>query len=390
MPKPNPIIENSIVRGENSGPDSPEYASLPHVVILADDLTGACDSAASFLGEGRRVRVWLQRDGFDSLPDAEVWSFSSESRNQSASAAVQGVKSISEELHGQFPSAIFFKKVDSAGRGHSGAESEAARLAVDADITIYAPAFPATGRTVLNGVLHTSDATGKSSELRLQELFPVEMRDGIALISCGTDIEVKRRLLSAIEEGRHVLICDAASIDDLGRIVRVARTLTKRLLWAGSAGLACELAAELQPAVQGANNIVARRSGKTLLVCGTPHPLTRLQMDRLRRAKSDIQTNCVVVQARCGVSSDDKLRQMFSGAGEIGSLVLTGGDTAAMVLRALEARSIVMGGEMATGVPWGILQGGLADGCIAVTKSGGFGDEDVLVNALYFCRGVAS
>jgi uncharacterized protein YgbK (DUF1537 family) len=81
---------------------------------------------------------------------------------------------------------------------------------------------------------------------------------------------------------------------------------------------------------------------------------------------------------------------MFRDAEPVGSLVLTGGDTAAMVLKAFEAEWIDVAGEMEPGVPWGILRGGLADGCVVVTKSGGFGGEHVLVDALHFCRGVTA
>lgn len=72
--------------------------------------------------------------------------------------------------------------------------------------------------------------------------------------------------------------------------------------------------------------------------------------------------------------------------GGVASLVLTGGDTAAMVLRALGAESIEVLGEVVAGVPWGRVSGGLADGRFVVTKSGGFGDEMALVEAVKFLQ----
>jgi uncharacterized protein YgbK (DUF1537 family) len=266
---------------------------------------------------------------------------------------------------------------------------EAARVATGADLTVYAPAFPEVGRCVLNGVLHVRDAIGTDSKIQLRDLFPLEMHDQIALICSGTDTEVEHSVLKAMDEGRHILLCDAGSSGDLQRIVRVVGMLPQRLLWAGSAGLSFELAQTLSIGMRKAD-IDARRSGKTLVVCGSPHPLTRIQMEHLSKTGADVQMNCVIAQVRCGVTSDDSLRKMFHDAGPVGSLVLTGGDTAAMVLSALGAESIAVRGEMAPGIPWGMLHGGLADGCVVVTKSGGFGDEHVLVDALHFCRGVAS
>lgn len=361
--------------------------SNPQVVIIADDLTGACDSAAAFLGERRRAKVWLGHGGGDLSSSADVWSFSTETRNEAASVAARRVKAVAEELRRLLPTVTFFKKVDSAGRGHFGEEMEAARMAIGADVTVYAPAFPAAGRHVSNGVLHVHDATRKGSNVRLCEFFPQEIRERIALIPTGTDIDVERFLFSAIAEGNHVLLCDAGSSTDLQRIVWVARRLPQRILWAGSAGLSFEYARMLSPGNR-EEGATAGKNGKTLIFCGTPHPLTRIQIDRLSEA--EVRVNCVVASVRCGVSSEDDLRRIFNDAAQVGSLVLTGGETAAWVLLALGAESIEIAGEMAPGVPWGIVHGGLADGCIVITKSGGFGDEHVLVDALHFCRGVAS
>ena len=66
-------------------------------------------------------------------------------------------------------------------------------------------------------------------------------------------------------------------------------------------------------------------------------------------------------------------------------LVLSGGDTAALVCRTLDVRAIDLKGEIAPGIPCGILVGGPFDGMPVVTKSGGFGLPDALIEiADYF------
>ena len=129
--------------------------------------------------------------------------------------------------------------------------------------------------------------------------------------------------------------------------------------------------------------------GWTLIFAGSSHPVTQLQIDRLTTAMAESSLPCITIQVRYGESSDNNLRKAFREVGTVGSLVLTGGDTAATVLRALGAESIEIAGEMTLGVPWGILHGGLASGCVVVTKSGGFGSENALVDAVHFCHGVA-
>ncbi|HKO17470.1 MAG TPA: nucleotide-binding domain containing protein, partial [Acidobacteriaceae bacterium] len=83
-------------------------------------------------------------------------------------------------------------------------------------------------------------------------------------------------------------------------------------------------------------------------------------------------------------SSVEYVRKTFS-ASPVATLILTGGDTAALVLGALNARAVRLAGELAPGVPWGFVEGGDADGCAVLTKSGGFGQEDMLTNAVHFC-----
>jgi uncharacterized protein YgbK (DUF1537 family) len=81
-----------------------------------------------------------------------------------------------------------------------------------------------------------------------------------------------------------------------------------------------------------------------------------------------------------------------SGGGLLSSeglgLVLTGGDAAIAVSRALGAQALRLYGEVASGMPWGRLAGGHGAGLPVVTKAGGFGDPDALMTAIDFLRGV--
>ena len=63
-------------------------------------------------------------------------------------------------------------------------------------------------------------------------------------------------------------------------------------------------------------------------------------------------------------------------------LVLTGGDTAIAVCRALGGSGMVVRQEVAPGIPMCALIGGDYEGAPIVTKAGGFGAEDALLVAL--------
>jgi uncharacterized protein YgbK (DUF1537 family) len=75
----------------------------------------------------------------------------------------------------------------------------------------------------------------------------------------------------------------------------------------------------------------------------------------------------------------------LSEEGRFDALVLTGGDTAVRVARGLGASGIMLHEELETGVPVGTLIGPRP--YRVVTKAGGFGEPETLLNALRFLTG---
>lgn len=70
----------------------------------------------------------------------------------------------------------------------------------------------------------------------------------------------------------------------------------------------------------------------------------------------------------------------------VGGLVLFGGDTAYAVIKRLGAKGIEIVGQIEPYIPYGKLIGGEFSGLPVVTKAGGFGNENSLVNILNrFC-----
>ena len=384
----------------------------PEILVLADDLSGACDSGSAFLRSGRTVRVWIEglaaADGPGEDAKESVWVFSTATRNSSEDAARKRVEAAAKALRTLLPEgaqtsgAVFFKKVDSAGRGNIGAEVLQASESLGCDLILFAPAFPRWGRVVRNGVLHVGDLAGQNTSIPLTTFFP--RAEDAALVGCGSGDLLQRDLRRAQARGARVWLCDAETQEDLRLLVEAVRRLPLRVLWAGSAGLASALA-DARPVRGGGNARAAVGEqplrGSTLVFAGTHHAVTQVQLEWLTGRGGAIildrdsdwlglsAHNCVLIRVACGSTSEEEIRSMWNRSnylGGVASLVLTGGDTAAMVLRALGAESIEVLGEVVAGVPWGRVSGGLADGRFVVTKSGGFGDEMALVEAVKFLQ----
>jgi uncharacterized protein YgbK (DUF1537 family) len=352
----------------------PSAAPLPeHIVLLADDLTGACDAAAAFLPTGRAVRVWLGAAASFSATEP-VQSFNTDSRSLSPAKASRIVARAAAALVSN-PQTILFKKIDSAARGPFAAEILAAHRAFGSRTVLLAPAFPAAGRTVRNGILEIQDATGQRSLVDLASLFPPSSRNLIALVSRP------EKLAAALHAAKPVLLCDSSTQSDLEALVRAAERIPG-LLFAGSAGLAQALACRDAPSVR---RVPPPSAARTLLIAGSDHPVTKLQLETLSR----IDSRAVhVLPTRYNTRDRSRILDAFRTFAPQ-ALILTGGDTALFAANTLGAHSFILQGELAPGIPWGIVQGGRAEGCIVITKSGAFGAPTIFNEILCALRGPA-
>jgi uncharacterized protein YgbK (DUF1537 family) len=231
---------------------------------------------------------------------------------------------------------LIFKKIDSTMRGNIHAEIAAAKEAFGCERAIVTPAFPEMGRVV-----------------RGNQLFI----HGVATLEAG--------------EG----VLDAVTDADLDTIAGEGLAYGKRVLWAGSAGLASALARRLcGPSVEQTIPLI---DGPIALCIGSDHPATAAQRQELQRC----HPGAWLVTIERARTTAEEIRELLAGAA---ALFITGGDTATKVLQAVGARRIAIQQEVVTGVPWGLLCGGMFDGCPVVTKSGGFGAPDTLVKVANF------
>jgi uncharacterized protein YgbK (DUF1537 family) len=367
---------------ETPQPVSPRTAGP--IFIVADDLTGACDSAVPFVSSGRTVRVSLDLDRATRATDPfdSVIAFSTETRDmprkEEAADRVGRLAAILRESK----EALLFKKVDSAARGHFEAETVAAVDASGAVLALVAPAFPDAGRTVRAGRLTIRDAAGQCTTIGLRDLFPQVDDARIATLPTGPVEALELGIARAISAGVRILLCDSESQTELEHLALAASRFDEPILWTGSAGLARALAATIPISHAGARVRPGIREGRTLVFIGTDHPVTQLQVSHLKDQPPEPSHTVHVVDWTA--VSPQHIRDIFTAA-STAALILSGGETAAYVLGALRAKSILLASELAPGIPWGIVEGGEADGCMVVTKSGGFGPPHALANGIHFC-----
>lgn len=329
------------------------------VALIADDLTGALDSAAPFAARGMRTRVALSPDAIDAIDPAglDVLAVTTNSRENDEAAARKAVESAALRLRALAPRVVF-KKIDSRIKGHVAAEAQQCALHLQRPNWLVAPAIPTFGRIVQH---------------RHVEGFGVE-----------EPIDIAARL------GGDARIPDIARQEDFAPLVDAVLN-DKSLLAIGARGFAEALAERLG----GAAMTAPLPATPTLFAIGSVDPITRAQMARLRDhagiAESPEQHNWG--NKNIAILSTPKLvgeialapAQDFARRAarcisvlQPNTVVVTGGETAALVLAALNIAHMEVEGETVPGVGQALAR--TSHGPLRIlTKSGGFGFPDTLV-----------
>jgi D-threonate/D-erythronate kinase len=292
--------------------------------VVADDLTGACDSSAPFLAAGPvLVGLWPH------LPTGDVAcaAVSTETRSEPNLAGVRG-RIAAHRLQGD----LLYRKLDSMLRGSPVADLESARAVVPGRCLV-APALPGEGRTTVDGV----------------QRWP------------GGAVDLRTLLAPLVVDG-YVELRDAITDADLDRVAADALAHGDRVL-AGSAGLAAALARAL--GLGPAPAAPAMGCERPLAVVGSPAAAAQGAFARSRGWAVQVL-----------------------GPGELPDLdghdgfLLTGGETAARVLGGAGAETLELLGEAAPRTPLARVRGGRLDGLPVVLKAGSFGGEDAIHRAL--------
>lgn len=396
-------------------------------LILADDLTGAADCAIAFGRRGQAAAVtWGDVSGASDhqLP---VLAYDAASRGMTAAdAASRHAESLT---HLGAPGCTLFKKIDSTLRGQPAAETRAAldylKATIGAGFGVFAPAFPATGRTTVDGRILVKGAPLEDAEVwQRDHTYPnADLADVLATAGIrgekvslatirGGDLKSVFAKLAA--EGDVVACCDAETDDDLHRIAAASLHASPATFFIGSAGLAHALAsldagtatAPLRiPAsekgtlivvgsVAGASRVAARKLQDTgtvkhfpvtpemLLDASTPARAT-LAADVAKHLASGADALVeIMMEGELNMALGPKLADglaatLESVAPHMGAFAATGGETAAALLSRFGVNGIRLADEIEPGVSLGQTLGAFS--VPIATKAGAFGDEMSLI-----------
>jgi D-threonate/D-erythronate kinase len=357
-------------------------------IIVADDLTGACDAAVHFAARGYATNVCISSD--EEEVTADVIAVSTDSRDREP----MDVHAVMANVASRLPyrsAATLFKKIDSTLRGNVGAEIAAALDVFCCDAAVVCPASPALHRVVEAGYLRVS---------RAEDFEPIDVL--ACLKAQGLKQCVHARpggIGNAISAGARVVSLDAVCQEDLHQIVIEALDLDRRVLCVGSGGFASAIARTL-PVLPKADKLEPVSNGPVLFCIGSDHLVTMAQQAVLQTqrpvlmvqseeaSREDIISALSRRQHVClrlprSYVSPGSVRELIHGV-PAAALLLSGGDTASLICAAMGVRHIELHDEIAPGIPCGLIRGGEFDGASVVTKSGAFGGSDALIQVADF------
>ena len=272
-----------------------------NIGIVADDLTGANDTALQFHIRGANTQILLNPE---ILPEnrlsTQVWAMPTETRNLPPSEAYERVKSTVELLKDKLGIEFFYKKIDSTLRGNIAAETLAMLEVLDWDAAVLLPAFPQEGRItvggyhMLKGVLierteHARDPQSPIYESHIPTLLkkqlPEEHSDLIGQIERTTVIKgagpVLQKLNSLISEGKKLIVADAMTTTDIEQIVLAMEKSSYKILPCGSAGCAQVLGNIWLPEMSNQHDFKTIQAMPKFIVSGSATKLTAQQLQKL-------------------------------------------------------------------------------------------------------------
>ena len=301
------------------------------VGIIADDLTGANDTALQFHIKGASTKILLDTECTPKIKaGTEVWALSSESRNVTPKEAISRVEKAVKTFTDNFSFDYYYKKIDSTLRGNIAPETLVMLNALEYDAAIIIPAFPQEGRITVGGYHLLKGTPIGRTEIARDPLSPITESHVPTLLQSQLD-ESERCIVGTIglrtvmngagpilikindliKEGKKLIVADASSITDIEQIALAISKSEKNLLPAGTAAGAQVLAKYWLAGIEKEGVNVSTGKLPKLIISGTANQITASQIQKLEQSDDydnvnfiPLDTKTILDGIKNGVSED--------------------------------------------------------------------------------------
>lgn len=276
-------------------------------IIIADDLTGANDTALQFFKNGCSAKIIIDYDqDFSALSNVDVFASSTESRNVDSKTALDRASRVVNKLKEKLNAENFYKKIDSTMRGHIGVEVLALLEAAEKDAVVLTPSYIEESRSAIGGYALLNGIPIERTQCALDPKAPIydsyipdilkkELKQGagdlIGTIELKTITKgagpISLKISELIQKGKKIIVADAMNKTDLEQIALAIFKSDYDIIPCGSAGLADAINKTCS------NDEVNKKIESIdflprLIVSGTATTLGHKQIDKLKEEKKGI------------------------------------------------------------------------------------------------------
>ncbi len=342
---------------------------MTRVAIIADDLTGALDTASPFACRGAKTICFTNPDAIDveAALDADVISVSTNTRHMAPHLAAEVVRAAAEKIRHHSPD-IILKKIDSRLKGNVVEEVDAVASVFGFKRLLVVPAAPDIGRYVSQGAVVGAGVdmpiavaprlSGSANTCDIPDVLSSE-----AMATLARSILQNRTALTVCSRGLAVALAECLFADGVSQNIKLQ---IPHLVAIGSRD---PITTAQQMAICGVDSFVCVEAPEGRVAEQLP---TTTQL--LLHCTGPLQSPSNIVAKRF---AEGVVRAAT--ALKPATMLCSGGDTASAVLKALGQSCLQVVGEAAPGLPMSrvILAG---REMIFISKSGGFGGPSTLLD----------
>ena len=287
------------------------------VGIIADDLTGANDTALQFQQRGASTKILLDVECEPKVKaGTEVWALSSESRNVPVDVAISRVERAVTTFIENFSFDYYYKKIDSTLRGHIALETLTMLNILEYDAAIIIPAFPQEGRITVGGYHMAKGVPIGRTEIAIDPHSPIteshvptllKMQLGkpacemVGTIDLRTVMNgagpVLMRINELLKDGKKLIVADATSLTDIEQIALAINKCDKKLLPTGTAAGAQVLSKYWLAGLEHEKAEVNTGKSPKFIVSGTATQITANQIKKLEQSDDYEDVNFIALEA---------------------------------------------------------------------------------------------
>ncbi|MBN2349149.1 MAG: 2-keto-3-deoxygluconate permease [Bacteroidales bacterium] len=417
------------------------------LLIVTDDYTGATDTGVQFSKKQlKSVLITNNKQIGKFITEYDVLVMDTESRSDNKDIAYKKTFEVGKKARAENIK-YFYKKLDSTLRGNISAEISGLMDSLDINHAVVVPALPLYGRIIKDGNVYLNEILLAETEMARDPKTPVKESYIPKIISQQTDKktglinykdvqEGKQHLIQKLQQhiknGIQIIVIDAQENKDLSLIASAITSLKEKILIAGSSGLAGYLPEYLD---------IKKEKKSNLIIAGSVSEVTRKQLEyaesklavklididieKLLSGKQNLEKTRIVqiikestqngedIIIRSASSKETVAKSFETGRkygldgfkvsetialflGEItkdilqkfkiNGIMFTGGDTAIKAAQRLNITGTIIQDEILPGVPYGHYIEEQYRNITIVTKAGGFGNEETIVQVLNFLK----